>query len=281
MKKNYALLLFTLCFAWIAQSQITLSQNSGTSIVAGTIACGAGGVTSDNIYYRNFDLAALGYTQFEVSQVTFGVESATAVDPAFAVDVIIFSNSGAAFPGGTLTEISRVSVPILAADAGTLKNIPIVATVTAPATLVFAISVPNETAAGHTTGFYIASNNLGETAPTYISSVACGLTSPVTLASINFPDVHAIMTVTGISLSVDEFSASSASIRPNPSSDFVNIELHPSNTINTIEIYSITGQLVKKLEGNTRINISDLQTGIYLMQLETTNGTITKKLVKS
>jgi hypothetical protein len=57
--------------------------------------------------------------------------------------------------------------------------------------------------------------------------------------------------------------------------------LHPSNTINSIEIYSITGQLVRKMKSNTRIDISGLQSGIYLMKVETTNGTATKKLIKT
>jgi hypothetical protein len=282
MKKNYALLLFfSLCFVAVGNAQITLSQSTSNTIGTGTVACSAAGVTSDNIYYRNFDLVALGYTQFDVSQVTFGVQTAATIDPAFLVDVIVFSHTGAAFPAGTLTQVASVSVPIVEADAGTLKTVPIVATVTAPASLVFAISIPNEVGAMHTTQFRIGSNALGESAPTYISSVACGITTPSTMASIGFPNVHAVMTVSGIALSVDEFSVSKVSISPNPTSDFVNIELHPSNTIYSIEIYSITGQLVSKMKSNIRIDISGLQSGIYLMKVETTNGTATKKLIKT
>lgn len=282
MKKNYALLLFfSLCFIALGNAQITLTQSTSTTIGTGTIACTAGGITSDNIYYRNYDLAALGYSQFDVSQVTFGVQTASNVDPAFAVDVIIFSHTGAAFPGGTLTQVSSVSVPIVAADAGTLKTIPIVASVAAPATLVVAISIPNEVDASHTTSFFIGSNSAGQSAPGYLSSDGCGLSTPGTLASIGFPDVHIILNVTGIALSVDEFSVSRVSISPNPTSDFVNIELHPSNTIESIEIYSITGQLVSKMKSNTKVDISNLESGVYLMKIETTNGSTTKKLIKS
>ena len=280
MKKNYFLfLLIALGFTFFTQAQVTLTQTTNNDIVEGTVACSAGGVTSDNIYYRAFDLAALGYSQFDVNQVTFGVESFANPSSAFAVDVIIYSNPGGNFPAGTLTQIASVSVPISISDLGTLKTVAIDASVVAPAKLVFAIRIPDETAG--TTVFFIGSNNNGQSAPGYISSAGCGITSPQTMADIGFPEVHLIMDVTGIALGINEFEVSKVSISPNPASDFVTIELHPSNTINVVEIYSVTGQLVQKVENESRINIANLNTGIYMMKVITTNGTASKKLVKN
>jgi hypothetical protein len=224
-------------------------------------------------------LAALGYNQFDVNQVSFGINNASNIAVGFAVNVIIYSNSGGTFPAGTLTQVATVAVPITAVDANTVKTVPINATVVAPAQLVFAVSIPDEAGAGNTTVFSMGSNSAGESAPSYISSNACGI-GISTMAEVGFPNAHMVMRVTGIALSVEEFSVSKVSISPNPTSDYVNIELHPSNTITSIEIYSITGKKVSNLEGNRRIDISNLQSGVYLLKVETINGTSTKKLIK-
>ncbi|MEZ4802469.1 MAG: T9SS type A sorting domain-containing protein [Gelidibacter sp.] len=282
MKKNYALFLFLMCFVWFAQSQVTLSQNTSNTITPGnTVACATSqGVPADNIYYRAFDLVALGYTQFDVNQVSFGINNASMIAAGFAVDVIIYSNSGGTFPAGTLTQVASVSVPIVAADANTIKTVPISASVVAPAQLVFGVSIPDEATPMHTTRFSLGSNAAGQSAPGYISSTACGL--PIsTITSIGFPNVHIVMSVAGIPLSVDEFSISKVSISPNPTSDYVNIELHPSNSIKSVEIYSLTGQLVLKSKSESRINISNLHSGVYMMKVITNNGTASKKLIRT
>ncbi|MEZ4792998.1 MAG: T9SS type A sorting domain-containing protein [Gelidibacter sp.] len=282
MKKIYALFLFSLCFVPLAQSQITLSQTTSNAITPGnTVACATGqGVPADNIYYRSFNLAALGYTQFDVNQVSFGINNASTIAAGFAVDVIIYSNTGGTFPAGTLTPVATVSVPITAADANTVKTVPITASVVAPAQLVFGVSIPDEATPAHTTRFSLGSNSAGQSAEGYISSVACGI-GISTITSIGFPNVHIVMSVTGIALSVDEFSVSKVSISPNPTSDYVNIELHPSNSINRVEIYSVTGQLVQKATNQSRIDISSLNAGVYLMKVITANGTASKKLIKT
>lgn len=280
MKKNYALfLLIALGFVFCTQAQVTLTQTTNNEITVGTVSCNAGGATSDNIYYRVFDIEALGYTQFDVNQVSFGVESIANPSANFAVDVIIYSQTGGAFPAGTRTEVASVSVPMVLADSGTIKTVSIDASVVAPAQMIVAVSIPNETA--NSVQFFLGSNSNGQTAPPYILSNGCGITTPQTMASIGFPDVHIIMDVTGIALSINEFEVSKVSISPNPTSDFVNIELHPSNTVNAVEIYSVTGQLVQKVENQSRINIANLNTGIYMMKVITTNGTASKKLVKN
>lgn len=281
MKKNYALLLlFSLTLTLMGKAQVTLSQTTSDAIVPGSIACTGSGITSDNIYYRAFNLSALGYSQFDVNQVSFAIESITSPSPGFAVEVIIYSNIGGTFPAGTLTPVTTVSVPITLADSNTIKAVPVNATVVAPAQLVFGVSIPDETNGG-TTQFFIGSNASGQSDPGYISSVGCGFTNPTTITNIGFPNMHVVMNVTGIALSVDEFSISRVSILPNPASDYITIELHPSNSITAVEIYSITGQLVYKSLNNNRLDISNLENGIYMMRVETTNGISSKKLIKS
>ena len=68
-------------------------------------------------------------------------------------------------------------------------------------------------------------------------------------------------------------------IYPNPTSDVLNF-VHNYQDVN-YTMYTIDGKLIKtgKLE-NTQINVSDIKTGIYLLQLTTEGKSITKKFLK-
>lgn len=80
-------------------------------------------------------------------------------------------------------------------------------------------------------------------------------------------------------LSLDEFNLSNVSVYPNPVKDIVNINL--PNTINSVEVnmYTITGQLVLSSD-KTQIDISKLNAGMYMMQIQSENGSVTKRIIK-
>jgi len=57
---------------------------------------------------------------------------------------------------------------------------------------------------------------------------------------------------------------------PNPVSDFVNIELGGNDSEYILKIFSIEGKLVKqisKLQDSSRIDLQELKTGIYIVQI--------------
>lgn len=74
----------------------------------------------------------------------------------------------------------------------------------------------------------------------------------------------------------------SVGIYPNPANMYIKIE--SVSAIELVEIYNITGSLVEAIEviseSNVELGISGLQPGIYLVQVKTSNGISTKKLVK-
>ncbi|MDR2084006.1 MAG: T9SS type A sorting domain-containing protein, partial [Bacteroidales bacterium] len=74
-----------------------------------------------------------------------------------------------------------------------------------------------------------------------------------------------------------EPSTSEIAIYPNPSKDYINISVE-NDKIENVEIYNITGKLVKQEKSN-KININDLPVGIYLIKVETNWGKTTEKLV--
>ena len=76
---------------------------------------------------------------------------------------------------------------------------------------------------------------------------------------------------------LDEGNAK-ASIYPNPTKDVVNIECEG---MTNVKVFSMDGKLVKALGVNgLQCKIDDLESGIYLIMIETDRGTSLKKIVK-
>ena len=72
------------------------------------------------------------------------------------------------------------------------------------------------------------------------------------------------------------------SLYPNPASTFITIELKDITAFDVI-ILDMNGRILQSeniIENNTTINTSNLETGIYLMQIVTDKGTISKKILK-
>jgi len=79
-------------------------------------------------------------------------------------------------------------------------------------------------------------------------------------------------------LSIDEASLSAISIQPNPAKDVINIE--NVDNLTSVELYSVLGKRVYKGIDERAIDISNLNTGVYLLKLTNETGTITKRIIK-
>ncbi|MEZ4928961.1 MAG: T9SS type A sorting domain-containing protein [Chitinophagales bacterium] len=57
------------------------------------------------------------------------------------------------------------------------------------------------------------------------------------------------------------------SIYPNPTNDMVNIKVNEA--LSSIQLFDITGKIVKVFDAtNTQLNVSDVQQGIYFLELK-------------
>lgn len=86
--------------------------------------------------------------------------------------------------------------------------------------------------------------------------------------------------VTPLTLSTDEFASTGFNIYPNPvTSGVVNIT-STSNEVISVTVYDILGKQVlnTQVENNT-LNVSSLNTGIYILNINQNGNTSTKKLV--
>lgn len=86
---------------------------------------------------------------------------------------------------------------------------------------------------------------------------------------------------TGINENTNSVSSTNLSVYPNPATDVLNISLSNGTTIETVNIYNVSGKLVNntKLNGN-QIDISQLNNGVYMVELLTANGSFKTKFVK-
>lgn len=83
-------------------------------------------------------------------------------------------------------------------------------------------------------------------------------------------------------LNVNENNASDGvSVYPNPANDIINISSE-NESCKAVEVYSVDGRLVKSQYDNLKtINISDLNTGVYIMKIRMSDGTeVAKRVMK-
>lgn len=84
---------------------------------------------------------------------------------------------------------------------------------------------------------------------------------------------------------VNDMLASQLSVYPNPVNNVVNIANAENILVNGVEIVDLNGRTIKssKFNGvaNAEINVSDLASGVYMMNISSDKGTTTKKIVKN
>jgi len=86
-----------------------------------------------------------------------------------------------------------------------------------------------------------------------------------------------------ITLSLNNIHKANFSIYPNPTEDFFNLELNENNTIQEVTLFSVTGKLIKKIipkELNTKIDVSYLNRGLYILKVKQEGAISIKKLIK-
>lgn len=272
--KKITFLMVCILSVSTAISQITLTHSTDPTTIDGGIVCSndePNAVSS----WRVFDMTEFGVTDsFLTESVQWGASSLTgAVD--FEVTLVLHALEGdiTAEPP-TLTEIASETVIMQEADAGVLNTTPLVATVPQGTILVFEVRYPNDGVTFPAAG----SNEGGQTAPSYAS----GDCIPAIQDIMDFALTNSFtMNVIGENfvLSVDENALSQISIFPNPASDNLQVRVPSSVEITGASLFDVLGRNAGVTISNGQINVSDLARGVYILNLDTTAGTLTQKVV--
>lgn len=81
----------------------------------------------------------------------------------------------------------------------------------------------------------------------------------------------------------ENVNVSDITIFPNPSSTEINFSVNGSTTIKSVELYDVTGRMVKQIVGlNTQkytIQREGLSTGLYITKIQLNKGSISKKII--
>ncbi|MDC7995831.1 T9SS type A sorting domain-containing protein [Altibacter sp. HG106] len=95
---------------------------------------------------------------------------------------------------------------------------------------------------------------------------------PITYTELRFDKVN---------FGADDTLDVPVSIYPNPSEEFIQIEIPITITIASIELYDIQGKrLDVDISDNYQMDVSQLRSGMYVVHINTTNGALTKTVVK-
>lgn len=88
-------------------------------------------------------------------------------------------------------------------------------------------------------------------------------------------------TVNVVTASVDNHLAGSFSVYPNPTNDVLNIANTIGAELISVSVTDLNGRTVKQFNSSVeQINISDLNAGVYFVNINSTEGSLTKKIVK-
>src|SRR5690606_42160405 len=87
-----------------------------------------------------------------------------------------------------------------------------------------------------------------------------------------------------IALSVDDVLSEKFNLYPNPATDVVNIINSDNMFVNQVAVYDVTGKQLSaptfNNESEIQLNVENLASGVYMLHLQTNEGTAVKKLVK-
>jgi hypothetical protein len=103
------------------------------------------------------------------------------------------------------------------------------------------------------------------------------------------PDMFGFMLddfkVTTTGLGVNEAFARKFSTYPNPANNVINISNNDSILLNKVSITDVNGRTVKTIEvsniSEVEMNISELTSGVYFMNIDTDSGRAVKKFIKN
>lgn len=82
------------------------------------------------------------------------------------------------------------------------------------------------------------------------------------------------------SLSVADNLASQVSIFPVPATDVINVNTTNSIEVSSVALFDLLGRDTGAVFANGQVDISNLSKGVYLMTVETNEGSLTQKVVK-
>jgi hypothetical protein len=181
----------------LAPQQLTQNSDPNTLVSGTSVACSGGGITTDNHWWRLFDLDDdhLLTDTLTIASVDYGIE--TSVGPQSMTATTHCLDEGLPFLLSflTLADSNTVNQPEAELE---FFNIAVGGSCdTATQDLALDMSTDDCLESGTCLSLFIGCNDLGQSAPFYVHADDCGIFDPVDLAGLGFPNAHGVYVVNG------------------------------------------------------------------------------------
>ena len=93
---------------------------------------------------------------------------------------------------------------------------------------------------------------------------------------INMSEPYIFAFTTSIATPVETDKATEFAIYPNPAKDILQVK---GLDVASVKIYSLTGQMLKEVQNSAVVNVSDMETGIYLIDVKDQDDISYKELI--
>ncbi len=81
-------------------------------------------------------------------------------------------------------------------------------------------------------------------------------------------------------LSTNDYALSQISIYPNPSAGIITINTPTGTEIESTTLYDLLGKVISNNSNNNQINLTNLPSGVYILNITTDKGSISKKVIR-
>jgi hypothetical protein len=186
----------------LTAAPVSLTQNIDPNTIEDnvSVACSAGGITTENTWMRRFDLDGdHGITgNFCVTSLDYGIELQTGgTNLTVATHCISTPPTPGFISLGSL--VNQDSVGAVPADGALFFQNTVVGGCCNGSTddLVMEVTGADCLDSGACLQFFIGANDNGQTDPSYIAAAGCGIIDPTDIALLGFPGDHVVMTVNG------------------------------------------------------------------------------------
>ena len=291
---------------WRGGGEVSITHSEVPDFLnpGGGVSCGNqdGGYTTQNSYYRLFDLAEFGITDdVTVTDVDMGIRiTLNGNDPQ--TSTLNFWAVDGDFTTANMTLIGAADFVIDDGMSGDpqIVNIPVDG-ITIPGGSTFAFEWDAPTGNPADTGLEMpfdiryGFNDLGETGPTYLASEACGIIEPTATGDIgDFGHLHWVLVINGVTGGVaneDGAVAQSVSLGqnyPNPvvGRTTVPFTLERAEQVRVSVVDALGREVLVAADEafaagpqTVELDLSGLPSGIYIYRVATATESFSQKLV--
>lgn len=265
-------------------AQNILTQTNNLAPTNSTVACAIGtapnytGISASS-YFRAYTITS----NMNINSIRIGAGDVTGNFPI----TVKLHRSATAFPGSYptgLTQLATATATLTAAQNESLVVVNFTNPVSVVAGEIIVAEVSNlstDVANGGNGSLHFMGVVTTQTQPGYILTEGCGFANPTSFVTIDPAAKIVIDLIENTTASSAEFFKENFTIYPNPVVDVLNITSINELNVKEVRIIDMTGKVLNSGKQLETIDVSGLASGVYLIEIESNEGSATSKFIKN